>query len=59
MSTSTPTTAWTTPKHIAKFDILGSSLIVRGSSAGHAIVYGNDMNTGNVRATVTADGATT
>ncbi len=59
LSTSTPTTAWTTPKHIAKFDILGSSLIVRGSSAGHAIVYGNDMNTGNVRATVTVDGATT
>lgn len=59
LSTSTPTSAWTTPKHIAKFDILGSSLIVRGSSAGHAIVYGNDMNTGNVRATVTADGATT
>jgi len=59
LSTSTPTTAWTTPKHIAKFDILGSSLVVRGSSAGHAIVYGNDMNTGNVRATVTADGAAT
>ena len=59
LSTSTPTTTWTTPKHIAKFDILGSSLVVRGSSAGHAIVYGNDMNTGNVRATVTADGAAT
>lgn len=59
LSTSTPTTTWTTPKHIAKFDILGSSLVVRGSSAGHAIVYGNDMNTGNVRAAVTADSAAT
>ncbi len=64
LAISTPTTpnpnpAWSKPKHIAKFDILGSSLIVRGSSAGHAIVYGNDMNTGNVRATVSSDcGAT-
>ena len=64
LSTSAPTVAnpnptWTTPKPVAKFDILGSSLLIRGSSSGHAIVYGNDMNTGYVRAAVTADGGKT
>jgi hypothetical protein len=59
LSTSTTTTGWTTPKHIAKFDTLGSSVLVRGSSPGHAIVYGNDMNTGYVKATVTTDGGAT
>ncbi len=64
LSTSTPTLAnpnpvWTTPRRVAKFDTLGSSLLVRGSSANHAIIYGNDMNTGNVRAAVTADGGAT
>ena len=64
LSTSSPTPTnpnpvWSKPKRIAKFDILGSSLIVRGSSAGHAIIFGNDMNTGNVRASVTADGGAT
>jgi len=59
LSTSTPVTGWTKPRHVAKFDILGSSLQVTGSSPGYALVYGNDMNTGAVRATVTADtGAT-
>lgn len=64
ISTSTPSAvstdpAWSTPKHVAKFDILGSSPVVRGSSAGHAIIYGNDMNTGKVRAAITADGGAT
>jgi len=64
LSTSTPTAvnsnpAWTTPRRVTKFDILGSSLVVRGSSSNHAIIYGIDINTGNVRAAVTTDGGAT
>jgi hypothetical protein len=56
VSTSTATTAWTTFKRVAKFDVLGSSLGVVASSSGRALVYGEDYSTGMVRASATTNG---
>lgn len=59
LSTSTPGAAWSKPRHVTKFDTLGGSLQIAASSAGHAMVYGNDMNTGAVRAAASADAGAT
>jgi hypothetical protein len=49
--------AWTPPASIADFDTLGANLWIVAANAGHALIYGNDMNTGNVDAAATGDGA--
>lgn len=59
LSTSTPGSAWSKPRHVAKLDTLGSSLQVAAASSAHAVVYGNDIYSGTVRATVTGDAAAT
>lgn len=59
LSTSTLSTAWTRPRHLLKFDILGRSLAVAASSAGHAAIYGQDYNTYNAFVGSTTDGGRT
>lgn len=56
LSTSTPTSAWTAPRRVTKFDVLGSTLMVAASSADHAVIFGQDYSTGMARASVTANG---
>jgi hypothetical protein len=53
ITTSTPASAWTKLRRVKKFEVMGSSLYVTASSAGHAMIYGVDFTTGKLRASVT------
>ncbi|MCX7054900.1 MAG: hypothetical protein NTU56_11935, partial [Proteobacteria bacterium] len=53
VTTSTPTSAWTKLRRVTKFEVMGSSIYVTASSAGHAMIYGVDFTTGKLRASVT------
>jgi len=53
VATSTPTSAWTRLRRVTKFEVMGSSIYVTASSAGHAMIYGVDYTTGKLRASVT------
>jgi len=52
-STSTPTSAWSKLRRVTKFEVMGSSIYLTASSAGHAMIYGVDYTTGKLRASVT------
>ncbi len=53
VTTSTPTSAWTKLRRVTKFEVMGSSIYLTASSAGHAMIYGVDWSTGKLRASVT------
>ena len=53
VSTSTPTSAWSKLRRVTKFEVMGSSIYLTASSAGHAMIYGVDYTTGKLRASVT------
>lgn len=55
LSTSTPTSGWSTPRHVAMFDDIGvGGLQVTGSSSDRAMISGYDLS-GSVRASATRD----
>ena len=51
--------AWSTPKTVAKFATLGSSVALAASSADRALVYGVDYSNNKGRAAATTDGGKT
>lgn len=59
ITTSTPTTAWSRLRRVRKFEVLGSSIDVTASSAGHAMIHGVDYTTGKLRASVTTSRGST
>lgn len=53
--TQLPGKPWSAPRQIARLEPLGSSLVIEGASAGHAMAYGIDYTTGYIRASVTSN----
>lgn len=59
VSTELPGGTWTAPKRANRLEMLGSSLQLAASSSGHVMAYGQDYNSGAIRASVSGDGAAT